>query len=70
VGPDALARVERWFARYGVWSLLFAGLPILGDSLMVMAGAMRVHLLLFLMLVTAGKLVRYGALAAATLGWM
>ena len=69
VGPDALARVERWFARYGVWSLLLAGLPVLGDPLMVMAGAMRVHLLLFLMLVTVGKLVRYGALAAATLGW-
>jgi len=70
VGPESWARVERWFTRYGVWPLLFAWLPVVGDPLTVISGALRVNLPLFLVLVTMGKFVRYGALAAATLGWM
>jgi len=70
VKPDSYARVERWFARWGVWSLLFAWLPVVGDPLTVVAGALRVGLPLFVALVTAGKLGRYAVLAAATLGWM
>ena len=69
VGPEAYARVERWFTRWGVWSLLFSWLPVIGDPLTMIAGAMRVNLALFLILVLAGKFVRYGALAGATLGW-
>lgn len=70
VKPDTYARVERWYGRYGVWSLLFAWLPIVGDSLTVVAGALRANLPLFVVLVTAGKLGRYAVLAAATAGWM
>ena len=33
VKPETYAKVERWYARYGVWSLLFAWLPIGGDPL-------------------------------------
>jgi membrane protein YqaA with SNARE-associated domain len=70
VKPATYARVERWYARYGVWSLLFAWLPIGGDPLTVVAGAMRTNLALFLVLVTVGKLGRYAVLVAATLNWM
>jgi len=70
VKPATYARVERWYARYGVWSLLFAWLPIGGDPLTVVAGAMRTNLVLFLVLVTAGKLGRYSVLVAATLNWV
>lgn len=58
-----------WFRRYGLWSLLFAWLPIAGDPLTVAAGALRVRVLPFLVLVTVGKLARYLAVAALALGW-
>ncbi len=70
VKPAAYDRVEHWFTRYGVWSLLLAWLPVVGDALTVMAGALRVNLALFLALVGLGKAARYAVLVAATLGWM
>lgn len=66
VMPATYARVERWYRRYGVWSLLLAWLPIVGDPLTVVAGALRANLALFVVLVTAGKLGRYAVLVAAT----
>lgn len=70
VKPETYAKVERWYGRYGVWSLLLAWLPVLGDPLTVVAGALRANLTLFLVLVTVGKLGRYAVLVAATLNWM
>jgi len=67
VKPETYAKVERWYQRYGVWSLLFAWLPIGGDPLTVVAGALRTNLVLFVVLVTVGKFGRYAVLVAATL---
>lgn len=67
VKPATYAKVERWYGRYGVWSLLFAWLPIVGDPLTVVAGALRANLALFVVLVTVGKLGRYAVLVVATL---
>jgi membrane protein YqaA with SNARE-associated domain len=67
VKPQAYARVERWYRRYGVWSLLFAWLPVVGDPLTVVAGALRANLAPFVVLVTVGKLGRYAVLVVATL---
>lgn len=61
-------RVQRWYARWGIWSLLFAWLPLGGDALTVVAGAMRTPLLPFVVLVAIGKTARYAVLVAATLG--
>lgn len=65
IGVDAarLRRAERWFARWGVPSLLLAWLPVVGDPLCLVAGLFRVHWLPFVSLVGIGKLVRYAALA-------
>ena len=60
-----LERAQAWFRRYGVWSLLLAWLPIIGEPLTVIAGAMRVHIAPFLILVAAGKGLRYVILAVA-----
>lgn len=57
-----LKRAQAWFARYGQASLLLAWLPVIGDPLCFVAGLLRVRLLNFLLLVTAGKLARYAAL--------
>lgn len=58
-----IARAERWFARFGRPALLFAWLPVVGDPLCLVAGVLRVNPGAFLLLVTAGKLARYAALA-------
>lgn len=59
VGGDGLARAQRWFQRYGVWSLLLAWAPIGGDALTFVAGIMRVRFSLFIVLVAIGKATRY-----------
>lgn len=64
----SLDRAQRWYHRFGRWSLLFAWLPIIGDPLTVVAGMLREPLASFLVLVTIGKLSRYIALALAAKG--
>lgn len=58
----ARQRAQAWFQRYGVWSLLFAWLPLVGDGLTFAAGLMRVRFTLFLLLTGMGKGARYAAL--------
>ncbi|MDP6342859.1 MAG: YqaA family protein [Alphaproteobacteria bacterium] len=65
VKPAAFARARGLFLRYGLWSLPFAWLPFIGDPLTVVAGAFRVNLLLFVVLVGLGKTARYAVLVAA-----
>lgn len=52
-------RAQRWFQRYGFWTLLLAWMPVGGDALTLIAGIMRVRLWLFLLLVATGKGLRY-----------
>jgi len=59
--PPQLERAAGWFRRYGLWSLLFAWLPIVGDPLTFAAGVMRVRFLPFVVLVGLGKGARYAA---------
>ena len=47
------------FSKFGIWSLLFSWLPIVGDPLTLIAGILRINFLLFLILVAAGKIGRY-----------
>lgn len=57
--PNQITKMQFWFQRYGVWSLLFAWLPLGGDALTFIAGVMKVRLTLFIVLVGIGKLLRY-----------
>jgi len=50
---------QRWYQRYGFWSLLLAWMPVGGDALTLIAGVMKVRLWLFLLLVGTGKGLRY-----------
>ncbi len=56
---EQIEKAQRWYNRYGFWSLLMAWLPVGGDALTLIAGIMRVRLWLFLVLVGAGKGLRY-----------
>ncbi len=53
------ARAEQHFVKYGLLSLCFAWVPVIGDPLTVIAGILRIRLFWFVILVTAGKLMRY-----------
>lgn len=59
MSEDDFLRVEQRFIKYGMFSLCFAWVPIIGDPLTVVAGVLRVSLQWFLILVTAGKFLRY-----------
>jgi len=65
VTPAALDRASRTYQRYGIWTLMFAWVPIIGDPLTVVAGVLRVPFVLFVLFVTIGKATRYVALTAA-----
>jgi membrane protein YqaA with SNARE-associated domain len=62
-----IAKAEARFARYGSWSLLFSWLPIVGDPLCLVAGALRTPFPLFSLFTAAGKAARYAAVAWITL---
>ncbi|MDX0777896.1 DedA family protein [Sinorhizobium medicae] len=64
-----LERAQRWYHRYGKWSLLLSWMPIIGDPLTVAAGVMKEPLTHFVLLVAVAKVVRYLAVAAVTLNW-
>jgi len=69
VRQDALEKAQRWFGRYGVWSLLLAWAPVFGDGLTLIAGIMRVHFGLFFVLTAIGKGLRY-AVILGLVGWL
>nr|NJM01208.1 DedA family protein [Desulfobacula sp.] len=52
-------RAEKRFRKFGVFSLLFAWVPVIGDPLTVAAGALHVNFTVFLLLVSLGKFLRY-----------
>lgn len=62
--PDRLGRAQRWFSRYGKWSLLLAWAPAGGDALTFVAGLLGTRLGIFVLLVGVGKGLRYAAVLA------
>lgn len=70
VSEKSLARAEAWYRRYGLWSLLLAWMPVIGDPITVIAGVLRTPFPIFVVLVTIAKLGRYLVLSAVTLGLM
>jgi membrane protein YqaA with SNARE-associated domain len=52
-------RAEHRFKKYGVFSLLFAWVPVIGDPLTFAAGILKVNFIVFLLLVSIGKFLRY-----------
>ena len=59
MSAKTLQRSEYWFRQYGVYTLLFSWIPIIGDPLTAIAGILRVPFVWFVPLVAAGKTARY-----------
>ena len=70
VSEDRYEAASRRFRKYGLWSLLFAWLPFVGDPLTIAAGALRVPLTRFLVVVAIGKAARYAMVMAGAGWWM
>ncbi|MDH3256333.1 MAG: DedA family protein [Nitrospinota bacterium] len=67
MSEEDFVRAERRFRKYGLVSLCFAWVPIIGDPITVVAGILRIRLVWFVLLVTAGKLLRYIAISVVAL---
>ena len=61
--PSTIAKASDRYHRFGLWSLVLSWLPIIGDPLTLVAGLLRVPLIVFLPLVAVGKAGRYLVLA-------
>lgn len=56
---ESIVRARERFKRYGMYSLLLAWVPVIGDPITVVAGMLRAPFYLFLLLVTVSKVGRY-----------
>ncbi len=63
-----MEKAERWYQRYGKWSLLLSWVPFIGDPLTLAAGLLRERFVVFIALVFIAKFARYLAIAAVALG--
>lgn len=64
---ESVRRAESFYRRFGSFSLLFSFLPIIGDPLCLVGGILEIRFFRFTLLVVAGKLARYAAVAWVTL---
>ncbi len=63
VSAEQQNRARAHYSRFGVYSLLFSWLPVIGDPLCLVAGVLRINFMQFGLLVATGKLVRYAVTA-------
>ncbi len=59
VSPEQLNKSQKYFQKYGLWSLLLAWVPVIGDPLTLLAGVLRVRFSIFFILVSISKISRY-----------
>ncbi|MGL5359789.1 MAG: YqaA family protein [Shewanella sp.] len=64
------AKAVQLIERYGVWALLLAWLPVIGDLLCLLAGWLKLPLLRATLMIFIGKTVRYLVIAGALLHWL
>ncbi|OYX42092.1 MAG: hypothetical protein B7Z02_13285 [Rhodobacterales bacterium 32-67-9] len=69
IASESAARARLRFLRYGSWSLLLSWVPVIGDPLTLVAGLLRVGFWRFLLLVSAGKALRYLVILSAWQKW-
>jgi len=63
IPEKATARGLAWVRRYGLFSLLLAWLPVIGDALPLAAGWLRLNPWLTALFMALGKFARYAAVA-------
>lgn len=66
VSSEQQKRARMNYSKYGVYSLFFSWIPIIGDPLCLVGGMMRINFVQFTLLVASGKLIRYAVTAWLT----
>ena len=59
VSKEQLNKSQKYFQKYGLWSLLLAWVPVIGDPLTLLAGVLKVRFSIFFILVSISKISRY-----------
>ena len=59
VSTEQLNKSQKYFQKYGLWSLLLAWVPVIGDPLTLLAGVLKVRFSIFFILVSISKISRY-----------
>ena len=59
VSSQQLEKSKYYFNKYGLWSLLLAWVPIIGDPITLLAGVLKVRFGVFVFLVSISKISRY-----------
>ena len=68
ITPRRMQRADRIIQRYGYWAAAISFVPVLGETLLVMLGVMRVTWWKVALVMAAGKLVRYSFITASYAG--
>ncbi|GHE21010.1 YqaA family protein [Halomonas urumqiensis] len=68
--PTQLARAERWYLRFGEWSLLASWVPLIGDPLTVLAGVLRLPWWRAIVLIALAKGARYAVVLVLARQWL
>ncbi len=63
INSNDIEKAEKYFSKYGSYMLLFTWLPVIGDTLTVASGILRLKFWVFSVLVFTGKFLRYLAVA-------
>lgn len=67
VKPHRMEKAIRLYNRWGIWSLLLAWAPVIGDPLTLIAGILRAPIIPFTILTAAGKCARYAVIVYAVM---
>lgn len=70
VSRHGLERAERWYLRFGEWSLLASWAPVVGDPLTVLAGVLRLPWWRAILLIALAKAARYALVLWLAEAWL
>ena len=70
ITPRRMQRADRIIQRYGYWAAAISFVPVIGETLLVMLGVMRVSWWRVAIVMAVGKLIRYAFIAFSYTGVM
>lgn len=70
ITPRRMRRADRIILRYGYWAAAISFVPVIGETLLVMLGVMRVSWWKVAIVMAVGKLIRYAFITLSYAGVM
>ena len=59
VSPTQMLKAQKFYQKYGFWSLFLSWVPIIGDPITLIAGLLKENFIRFLIIVSLAKIGRY-----------